>query len=171
MERSASCQNCNLLSPVQDFGSLLNIRGIGKPRAARVRVRGVMRDVALGTLTFFELLLLKVNWKRDVRNAVVSESSSTSQVRNVLYVRGTHDSFIEHSNIYEEFVECHILLRVGSDKVVKLQPGDREYRLIIEFGVVESIQQVYASRARCGDTDSQLSRELGVATCHESGSL
>ena len=104
-------------------------------------------------------------------NAVISHSSSTSQVGDVLYVRGTHDSLIENSNIREKFVEGYILLRVGSDEIVELQSSDRQHRLGVELGIVETIQQMDTAGTRRGETDSQLSCEFGIATCHESSSL
>ena len=52
---------------------------------------------------------------------------------------GPHDAFVENGDIHEKLVESHVLLRIGSDQIVKLQPGDREHRLSVEFRVIEPV--------------------------------
>src|SRR5437667_9190681 len=131
----------------------------------------MMRNVALGTLPLLDLLFLKINRKCDVGNAVISHSSSTSQVGDVLYVRGTHDSLIENSNIHEKFVKCYILLCVGSDEIVELQSSDRQHRLAVELGIVESVQEMDATRARGRKAHADPSCELGIPAGHESSRL
>ena len=78
----------------------------------------------------------------DLHFTAITERSSTRQVLNVLDVVGPHDSFVEHSDVYEHLVERHILLGVGPDQVVKLHSGDCQHRLAVEFGVVQTIQEM-----------------------------
>ena len=84
---------------------------------------------------------------------------------------GPHDAFIENCDIHIEFVERHILLRVGPDEVMKLQPGDGQHWLVIEFGIIESVQEVDAAGARSRQAYPQPSCELGVTAGHKGGCL
>ena len=107
-----------------------------------------MRDVAAGSLLLLDFLFLKVHRKGDVSNAAIGKGRSARQVGNVLHVGGAHDALVEDGDIHEEFVERHILLGERADQIVKLQSGDRQHGLAVELGVVQTIQQMNAARAR-----------------------
>ena len=62
-------------------------------------------------------------------------------------MRGTHDAFIEDGNIHEELVERHILLCECANEIVELEARDRQYWLVVEFGIVETIQKMNSRRA------------------------
>ena len=111
-----------------------------KSRASRIYIGRMVRNVSLGTLTFFDFLFLKINRESKVRDAVICDRRPACQVCDVLYVSRPHDPLVEDRNIHKKFIERNILLSIASDKVVKLQPGDREYRLSIQLRVIQTIQ-------------------------------
>ena len=51
----------------------------------------------------------------------------------------SHDALVVNSDIHEQLVERDILLGVGADEVMKLQAGNGQHRLTIQFGVIQSI--------------------------------
>ena len=169
MDCPASGKDGNLLSCVQDTGSALEVAGIGKAGAAREYVRGVMRDVALGAQPAADLLFLNVHWQCDVRHAVVGQSRATGQVGYVFHMSGAHDTGVVDANVLENLVEFDVLLCEGADQVVIRQPCNCEHGGAIELCVIESVQQMEAAGARCGQTDSQLAGKFGIAAGGESG--
>jgi len=62
-------------------------------------------------------------------------------------VSWTHDALVEDANVHEQFVESDVLLRVGANKIVKLETCNREHRLVIKLRVVETVQEVNPARA------------------------
>src|SRR4051812_4366866 len=54
---------------------------------------------------------------------------------------------------------------------MELQSGDGEHRSAVEFGVVESVQEMDAAGSASCDADTELSGELCIATRHESRGL
>src|SRR3954447_24868403 len=85
---------------------------------------------------------------------------------------GPHHADAVGAGVHEQFVEGDILLRVGLEQVVILQAGDRQHWLIIELGVVNSVEQVDSARSRGGDAHAQLAGPFGVsAGCESSGFL
>jgi hypothetical protein len=86
-------------------------------------------------------------------------------------MRGTHDPLVIDGDVFKKPVERHILLRVRSNQIVKLQTRNSEYRLAIQFRVIETVQEVYASGAGSRNTTPELSSKLGVAAGHERGCL
>src|SRR5207248_4572598 len=53
--------------------------------------------------------------------------------------------------------------RLSVQQVVDLEPGDRQYRDAVEFGVVEPVQQVDAAGPRGRDADAEPAGEFRVA--------
>src|SRR4051812_19687083 len=80
---------------------------------------------------------------------------------------GAHHAFIEYGDIGEELVERHVLLCVGPDEIVKLQAGDGDHRLAVEFSIVEPIQKVDSTRAGGGNADADPACEFGPRAGHE----
>src|SRR5690242_15326251 len=122
-----------------------------------------MSYVPAGSLFLFYFLFLQVNWKSDVCHAVVGESGSAGQVRNVFYMCRSHNTFVKDRNIHEELVEGHILLCECANEIVELKPGNRQYWLVVEFGIVEAIEEMNSARPRRGKTNTEFARELCIA--------
>ena len=59
----------------------------------------------------------------------------------------THDAGIIDSDVFEQFIELDILLRVGIDQIVKLHPCDGQHRRAIELGIVKAVKQMNTARA------------------------
>src|SRR5215831_4182678 len=97
---------------------------------------------AARSLFLFDFFLLEVKRESDVRHSVVRQSSSTGQVSDVFHVCRSHNAFVKDGDIHKKLVERHILLRECPDEIVKLKPGDCKYRLVVKFGVVETIQKM-----------------------------
>ena len=55
-----------------------------------------------------------------MRNAVVRQRNSASQVGYVSHMRRPHDPLVENGNVHEELLERDILLGVGTDQVMEL---------------------------------------------------
>src|SRR5579863_3260757 len=101
-----------------------------------------MRDIAARSLFLLDLFLLDVNRKCDVRYGVVGKRGPACQFSDVLHMRRTHNAFVKNGDVHVKLVECHILLREGSDQIVKLKSCDRQNRLVVEFGVVETVEKM-----------------------------
>jgi hypothetical protein len=97
-----------------------------------------------------------------MRNAAVGERRSASEFDEVFDVGWTHHSRVEHTDIFIQLVELDILLRERVKQIMELQAGDRQYRLAVELGVVQSVEQVNPARTRCGDTDTEPTGPFGV---------
>src|SRR5437588_4439445 len=127
-----------------------------------------MSHVAARSLFLFDLLFLQVDRERDVCHSVVGKSGSSSQVRDVLYMCRSHNAFVKNGDIHEELVESDILLSQRANEIVKLKSGDRQYWLVIELGIVQTIQKMNPAWPRCGKTDAEFAGELCVTTRHKS---
>src|SRR5688572_4830406 len=99
----------------------------------------MVRDVALRPLATFQLL--KIDGKIDVRHATVGYGSAAGQIGDILYVGSTHHSGVVNGNVTEYAIKVHVLLSMRIDKIVKVVSGQSEYRLAIQFGVIEAVQQ------------------------------
>ena len=58
---------------------------------------------------------------------------------------------------------------VCANQVVELETSNRQHRLMIQLGVVKSVEKMNSTRTRGSQTHSEPARELGVSTCHECG--
>jgi hypothetical protein len=85
---------------------------------------GVVRDIPFGTLTALDFHFLKVHRKGQVADRAIGECRAHGQVRDVLYMGGTHDPLIEGGNIHVKPIQPDILLGKGSNQIMKLQTRD-----------------------------------------------
>ena len=131
----------------------------------------MLGDVALGALVFGYRLRLHVDRHGDVRHATIGERGASRELNDVLGVLRAHDAGIVDADIHVQFVELDVLLRVGMQEVVELEPGDGEHRLPVELGVVEAVEQMDAARTGRCQTDTELSRPLGIGAGVERRSL
>src|SRR5207248_4736296 len=129
----------------------------------------MVRNVALAALLFFDFLFLQIHGNGDVRNAAIGERRTAGEIYDVLHVGGAHDALVEDGDVHKKLVEGDILLSEGADEVVILQSGDRQNWGLVEFGVVEAVEQVNAAGAGGSEANTQLAGELGVSAGAESG--
>src|SRR5688500_15043439 len=129
----------------------------------------MVRDAALRPLATFQLL--KIDGKIDVRDAAVGKRRAAGQVGDILHVSRPHHSGVVNSNVTEYAIEVHVLLGMRIDEIVKVLSRQRQYRLPIQFGVIETVQQMKTARAGGRNADSQLAGVLGVGAGHERSRL
>lgn len=144
-ESSLSGQDHDFLAGVEDLRRAAEILVRGEPGAVRVHEGFMVRDVARRALR--RLFLLEVHRKRDVRDPSVGEGGAAGQVGHILHVCGAHHPHIVEGDVHEKLVHFDILLSEGADQVVKGHAGERQNRLTIHLGVIETVEQVDAPGA------------------------
>src|SRR5581483_2759669 len=167
LQGAAARQDGNLLAFVQDLGGLLNFLRARLAHAQSKYVVHVAGFVSRRPLVFIELLVLYIDRSGDVRNASAGQSASDGQFRYVSGMCRAHDALVVDGDVFKQLVERHILLRVRSNQVVKLQAGDRQDRLAVHLGVIQAIQQMDSAGAGGGDTNAEFAGEFRVAASHE----
>src|SRR5690606_40127722 len=104
-----------------------------------------------------------------MRYSTPCQGGAARQADDILHVGAAHDPGVVYRNVHEQLVQFDILLRSGGDEVVVLQAGYGEDRRTVQLRVVKAVQKMNAARSGGGEADSQLARELGIATGHEGG--
>src|SRR6185437_9822279 len=127
----------------------------------------MVRDVAFRRLPLLQLLFLEINWEGDVSYTVVCERGPAGEICDVFNVSWPHYALIEYRDIHEKLVEFNILLGKRPNEVMELKAGDREHRLVVEPGIIESVQQVNSTWAGRSQADTQLAGEFGITAGHE----
>src|SRR5436190_22543062 len=122
-------------------------------------------SVSLGAL--FDLSALRVDGEVDVGHAVTADGGAASQMGDVFDVFRPHDSRIVNRDIHEYAVKIDVLLRVRLDQIVEVMAGDRQDRLPVELGVVQSIKQMDAPRTGGRQADAQFAGEFRITAGHE----
>ena len=79
----------------------------------------------------------------------------------------SHDPLVIRSDIHKDLVERHVLLIMRADQVMKGVAGDCQDGLAIEFGVIETVQQMQPARSRRRETDPKFVRKLCITTGSE----
>ena len=92
----------------------------------------------------------------------VGKRGSTSQLDGVLDMVRTHDLRVVDADVDEQAVEFDVLLSEGVEQVVKLQAGNRQHRLAVEFRIIETVEQMDAAGARSGEAHTQAPGPLGI---------
>ena len=100
-------------------------------------------------------------------HAAIAERVLDGRIHDVVDMHWPHDALVVDGNIHKDFGQIDILLIVGANQVMKGMPRDRQHRLIVHLGVIETVEQMDATRARGRQTDAQPSGILGVAACRE----
>ena len=104
-------------------------------------------------------------------DAACSQCGANRQIGHALHVSAAHHPLVVAGHIDEELVERNILLREGADQVAMLHPGDGQNRRPVHLGVVKSVQQMNAARARGRDTYAKPAGELCIGAGHKCSSL
>ena len=60
-----------------------------------------------------------------MRNAAIAKRRATSQIRDLLDVRRSHDARVINRDVHKNSVEIDILLRMRVDQVMVVMAGDR----------------------------------------------
>ena len=76
-----------------------------------------------------------------------SECRADCLVHHVVDVRGTHNPLVVGGNVHIQLIQVDILLKIGTDEIVKRVPSDGQHRLPITFRIVEAVKKVNASWA------------------------
>src|SRR5579872_1248972 len=118
-----------------------------------------------------DLLDLHVRGNRDVSYASRSQRGPDCQIGYALDVGAVLDSIVINSDVDEELVQRHVLLRKGADQIAVLESGDRQNGGMIHLRVIKSVEKMNASRPGSCDTHTKPAGELGIGACHESRSL
>src|SRR5262249_43091072 len=88
-------------------------------------------------------------------DTAIGQRGPAGELDDVLHMGGAHDPRVVDADVEEQLVELDVLLRQRVEQIMKLQSGDREHRLPIKLGVVESIEQMDAARTGSGDADAE----------------
>src|SRR5690606_19499979 len=86
-------------------------------------------------------------------------------------LRGVGDHLVVLGDVGEQPVQVHLLLVVGAQDRRLLHSGDRQHGRVVEFGVVQAVEQVDAAGAGGGQAHPQAAGGLGVPAGHEGGGL
>ncbi len=116
-------------------------------------------------------MVLRIDGNRNVRDTAIAEGGATGHADDALDVRGAHHPHVVLRDVHKDFVELDVLLRASADEIVERHPGDGQHRLSVEPRVVQSVEEVNASRPGGGKTHAQPAGELGVPARHERGGL
>jgi hypothetical protein len=54
-------------------------------------------------------------------------------------VSGAHNALVVNTDVLKKFVKLHVLLRVGSNQIMKLHASDGQHRLAIQLRIVETV--------------------------------
>jgi hypothetical protein len=118
------------------------------------------------------LLLLKVVRQDDAGDRPLGEGDAKSTVDEVPHLPRRHGRLdVGARDILEEAVEVDLLLIRAAHGQTRRLSNDGHDRLMIEFRVVESVEEVNGAGTGGGDADAGLARELGVCAGHEGGHL
>src|SRR3954464_9341151 len=128
-------------------------------------------DIALRSGFALGLHILNVSGKGDVRYFVIHRGSAASEFRHVFYMGWTHYACVVSSHVHEETVQRDILLRECVTQIMVRKSCDGQNGSAIKLGIIKSIEQVNATRARSGQTHAELSGELRISTGHKRGSF
>src|SRR5688500_4746997 len=82
-------------------------------------------------------------------------------------MRRTHDTHAVFRDVHEDLVQLDILLRTCADEVVIRHAGNGEYRLTVQFCVVQTIEQMKSTRPGGREADTEAAREFRVPARHE----
>ena len=128
-----------------------------------------MRNIALRHFPGIDLVLLRIDRYGDVRHPTIGQRAPACQVRDVLDMIRSHDARVVHGDIHEDFIQLHVLLRIGMNEVVILKAGHGKNGLSVELRIIQAIQQMQTARSRRRETDAELPRVFRVSTSHERG--
>jgi len=76
--------------------------------------------------------------------------------------RHVHLLYVRARNILVETEQIDLLLLVSAHDAGECLPNDGDDRLVVELRVVEAIEEVDGTRARCRHADTDLAGELGM---------
>lgn len=96
-----------------------------------------------------------------MRDGALAQRNAAGEIDHVVDVRRAHNPLVERGDVLIQVVLIHVLQIMGADQAVVGHAGDGEYRRLVDFGVVEPVQQVDRARGGGGEADPEPSSELG----------
>ena len=105
--------------------------------------------------------VLNVLGNRNVRHRPPGNRGFHGLIDHVAHVRRPHHALVIGGDIAEHLHEIHILLIVGADEIVEGVAGDRENRLAVALGIIESIEEMQPTGTGGGQTDAEASGKFG----------
>src|ERR1043165_114162 len=138
---------------------------------SRVKVSAVFGNIGGRALCLIGGPILYVLRNGDVRDAAACERRLDGFVQDIVDVRGPHHALVIDRDIHKKFIQVNVLLVMRADHIVKGVSRNGEDGLAVTLGVVESVQEVYASGAGSGKTDAQASSVFGITAGCKSGSF
>jgi len=130
-----------------------------------------MRQIARRALRPLDRLRLKIDRHRHMRHAAIGKRGAAGEFDRIFDMRRPHHPHVVLGDVHEEFVELDVLLRVGAEKVMELQAGNRQHRHPVELRVIEPVQEVNSAGSRRGDAAAEPAGEFGIAAGGESRCL
>ena len=85
-------------------------------------------------------MLLQIDGEIDVRDAAITKRRAARQMSHLFDVRRSHDSGVVDRDVHEDTIEVDVLLRMSINQIMIVMPRDRQHRLAVKLGVIESIQ-------------------------------
>ena len=171
-KRAASGQNGDSFAGIQQIGRAFADRSSGGSwHRIGANIGGVMRNVALATFVFDRSpASWSIDGNGDVRDAAIRQApSGRPGPRRFPHGSAPMIARVVDGDIHENFVELDVLLGMRVDQIVILQPGDREHRLAVQFGVIQAVQQMNAAGAGSCKADTQLAGVFRIGAGHERG--
>jgi hypothetical protein len=106
-----------------------------------------------------------------VRDAFAREGRPTSEFRNITGMSGAHDALVVNRHVDKQPIERDVLLCVRTNQIMELKASDSQHGLAVQLGVVETVEQVNASRSGCCQTNAEFAGKLRVTARHKCGSF
>ena len=116
--------------------------------------------------------LLDVAGKDDGGDAASRLRDSQRTIHQVAHLIRRHADLDEvPGHILEERRQIDLLLVVTADRATHRLTNDGEDRLVVQLGVIESVEQVNGPGSRGGEAHTHLAGDPGMAAGHEGGLL
>src|SRR3569623_1179834 len=108
----------------------------------------------------------------DARHGAHGLGDAEGAVGNVAHLCvAAHHLYIVARHVLEQRYQIDFLLIVAAESRQLLLADDGDHGLVIELGVVKSVQQMNRARARGGEAHADFAGELGVCASHERSHL
>jgi hypothetical protein len=166
LKRARPDQHRHLVAGVQHVGRALQLVLVG--RRPRNRVADARMHGAVLASRWLGGELLDVVRHDDAGRRTLRTRDAQRTVDDVTHLLRRHDHLdVLARDVLEQHGKIDFLLVAPAERRPRLLPDDRDDRLVIELGVVETVQQVNGAGTGRREAHADLSRELGVRAGHE----
>lgn len=111
--------------------------------------------------------VLKIIWKDQSRNLPTADGRPYGPVGQMLDLRWQTGLLHEGADILEQVDKVDFLLVVIAQSRPRLLTRNRQNWRVAQFGVIQPRQQMGCARSGSGQTNAQLTGELGMCRRHE----